>query len=67
MAARSRDTMAWPHGQSLPVPVLDADVAADFLITRTSDSDQQAARDLASELDGLPPARAQAAAFNIST
>jgi Swt1-like HEPN/Tetratricopeptide repeat len=53
----------WPHGQSLPVPVLEADVAADFLITRTSDPDVQAARELARELDGLPLALAQAAAY----
>ena len=57
----------WPHGQSLAVPVLDTDVAADFLITRTSDSDQQAARELASELDGLPLALAQAAAYILAT
>jgi hypothetical protein len=57
----------WPHGQPLPVPVLDADVAADFLITRTSDPDQQAARELARELDGLPLALAQAAAYILAT
>jgi hypothetical protein len=57
----------WPHGQSLAVPVLEADVAADFLITRTSDPDVQAARELASELDGLPLALAQAAAYILAT
>jgi Tetratricopeptide repeat len=57
----------WPHGQALAVPVLDTDVAADFLITRTSDPDQQAARELASELDGLPLALAQAAAYILAT
>jgi Tetratricopeptide repeat len=57
----------WPHGQPLAVPVLDTDVAADFLITRTSDPDQQAARELASELDGLPLALAQAAAYILAT
>ena len=57
----------WPHGQSLPVPVLGADVAADFLVTRTSDPDKQAARELASELDGLPLALAQAAAYILAT
>jgi hypothetical protein len=57
----------WPHGQSLPVPVLEADVAADFLITLTSDQDEQAARELARELDGLPLALAQAAAYILAT
>ena len=57
----------WPHGQSLPVPVLEADVAADFLVTRTGDTDQRAARELAYELDGLPLALAQAAAYILAT
>jgi hypothetical protein len=57
----------WPHGQSLPVPVLEADVAADFLTTHTSDPDQQAAWELARELDGLPLALAQAAAYILAT
>src|ERR1039457_2235456 len=57
----------WPHGQPLAVPVLDTDVAADFLVTRTSDADPQAARELASELDGLPLALAQAAAYILAT
>ncbi len=57
----------WPHGQPLAVPVLGTDVAADFLITRTSDPDQQAARELVSELDGLPLALAQAAAYILAT
>jgi hypothetical protein len=57
----------WPHGQSLMVPVLETDVAADFLIAQTGDPDQQAARDLASELDGLPLALAQAAAYVLAT
>jgi hypothetical protein len=57
----------WPHGQSLPVPVLETEVAADFLTTRTSDPDQQAARELASELGRLPLALAQAAAYILAT
>jgi hypothetical protein len=57
----------WPHGQSLAVPVLETEVAADFLITRTSDPDLQAARELARELDGLPLALAQAAAYVLAT
>jgi hypothetical protein len=57
----------WPHGQPLAVPVLDTDVAADFLLTRTSDADKQAARELARELDGLPLALAQAAAYILAT
>ena len=44
---------AWP-GQPLNVPMLDLDVAAGFLVDRTSDPDLQAARDLADALGGLP-------------
>jgi len=29
----------WPHGQPLAVPVLETEVAADFLVIRTSDPD----------------------------
>ncbi len=36
----------WP-GPALDVPVLDPDVAAGFLVSRTGDPDRQAARDLA--------------------
>ena len=53
----------WPAGQALEVPVLDRDVAADFLVTRTGDADRQAARHLAGELGGLPLALEQAAAY----
>ena len=52
----------WP-GQLLNVPMLDRDVAAGFLVDRTSDPDLQAARDLADELGGLPLALEQAAAY----
>ncbi len=52
----------WP-GQPLDVPVLDLDVAADFLVNRTGDPDRQAARDLADVLGGLPLALEQAAAY----
>ena len=52
----------WP-GQPLEVPVLDPDVAAGFLVSRTGDLDRQAARDLAVELGGLPLALEQAAAY----
>ena len=51
------------HGHTIDVPVLDQDVAADFLISRTGDPDQQAALDLATELGGLPLALEQAAAY----
>ena len=37
----------WPPGQALDVPVLDAEVAADFLVNRTGDPDRAAARELA--------------------
>ena len=50
-------------GQALEVPVLDPEVAADFLVNRTGDPDRQAARDLAGELGGLPLALEQAAAY----
>ena len=56
----------WP-GQPLDVPVLDPDVAADFLVSRTGDPDRQAARDLADELGGLPLALEQAAAYMQAT
>jgi hypothetical protein len=52
----------WP-GQSLDVPMLDPDVAAAFLVSRTGDPDRQAARALAWELGGLPLALEQAAAY----
>ena len=57
----------WPPGQVLDVPALDTDVAAGFLLTRTGDADQAAARELASELDGLPLALEQAAAYMQAT
>ena len=53
----------WPPGQALDVPVLDRDVAADFLVNRTGDPDRAAARELAAELGGLPLALEQAAAY----
>jgi hypothetical protein len=53
----------WPPGQALEVPVLDAKVAAGFLISRTGDPDQRAAAELADELGGLPLALEQAAAY----
>jgi hypothetical protein len=52
----------WP-GQAVDVPVLEPDVAAGFLISRTGDPDRTAARDLAGVLGGLPPALEQAAAY----
>jgi hypothetical protein len=53
----------WPPGQAVDVPVLDADVAAGFLVSRTGDADQVAARELAGLLGGLPLALEQAAAY----
>jgi hypothetical protein len=53
----------WPPGQALDVPVLDPQVAARFLVSRTRDPDQQAALELAGELGGLPLALEQAAAY----
>jgi hypothetical protein len=53
----------WPSSQALNVPLLDPQAAADFLVTRTGDPDQQAALGLASELGWLPLALEQAAAY----
>jgi len=53
----------WPGKSVLDVPVLDLDVAAGFLASRTTDPDQEAANDLALELGGLPLALEQAAAY----
>ena len=53
----------WPPGQALDVPVLDPEVAAEFLVSRTGDTDRRAARELAGELGGLPLALEQAAAY----
>jgi hypothetical protein len=54
---------AWPLGRGVEVPVLSIDVAASFLVSRTGDSDSQAASALAEELGGLPLALEQAAAY----
>jgi Tetratricopeptide repeat len=53
----------WPRGQAVEVPPLGTGVAAAFLVNRTGDPDEQAATDLAGELDGLPLALEQAAAY----
>ena len=53
----------WPAGWALDVPVLDAEVAAAFLVNRTGDPDQAAAQALAVALGGLPLALEQAAAY----
>ena len=52
----------WP-GQAVDVPVLDQEVAAAFLLTRTGSADEGAARELAGELGGLPLALEQACAY----
>lgn len=57
----------WSAGQALDVPVLDIEVAADFLVSRTGDPDRAAARELAVELGGLPLALEQAAAYMQAT
>jgi hypothetical protein len=53
----------WPPGQALEVPVLDPEVAAEFLVGRTGDQDRKTALGLADELGGLPLALEQAAAY----
>ena len=57
----------WPRGQALEVPVLNREVAADFLVNRTGDADRAAALELAAELGGLPLALEQAAAYMQAT
>jgi hypothetical protein len=57
----------WPPGQALDVPVLDTEVAADFLVNRTGDPDRAAAWELAETLGGLPLALEQAAAYMQAT
>ena len=53
----------WPPGQAVEVPVLDRQVAAGFLVSRTGDADRRAALELAAELGGLPLALEQAGAY----
>jgi hypothetical protein len=53
----------WPPGQVLDVPVLDPQMAGGFLVSRTGDTDQRAALELAGKLGGLPLALEQAAAY----
>jgi hypothetical protein len=57
----------WPGDQRLEVPTLDGGAAAAFLLARTGDSDLAAARELASEVGGLPLALEQAAAYMLAT
>ena len=57
----------WPRGQAVEVPVLDLEVAAGFLVSRTGDPDRAAAGELAAELGGLPLALEQAAAYMQAT
>jgi Domain of unknown function (DUF4062)/Tetratricopeptide repeat len=58
----SRDPFL-PPGLALDVPVLGKGIAAEFLVCRTGDTDEQAALGLAAELGGLPLALEQAAAY----
>jgi hypothetical protein len=53
----------WRPGQAVEVPVLDAEVAADYLVRRTGNADRGAALELAGELGGLPLALEQAGAY----
>jgi hypothetical protein len=57
----------WPGGQAVDVPKLRQDVAATFLQDRTGSADEDAALELAGELDGLPLALEQAAAYMQAT
>jgi hypothetical protein len=53
----------WRAGTVLHVPPLDVDVAAAFLVSRSGDTDHDSAEALAEEMDGLPLALEQAAAY----
>ncbi|MGX1887791.1 FxSxx-COOH system tetratricopeptide repeat protein [Streptomyces sp. NPDC055287] len=53
----------WPDNLDLSVPLLDPEVAARYLMTRTGDEDQDAAAELAGELGALPLALEQAASY----
>jgi hypothetical protein len=53
----------WPGRQVLDVPVLDPDVAVQFLVNRAADQDHATAATLAAELGRLPLALEQAAAY----
>ncbi len=53
----------WPGEQAVAVPVLDHESAAAFLLSHTNDTDTEAARQLATELGGLPLALEQVAAY----
>jgi hypothetical protein len=57
----------WPSSQAVEVPMLDIEVAAVFLVKQTGDPDSQTAAALARELDGLPLALEQAAAYILRT
>jgi Tetratricopeptide repeat len=55
---------AWPTGQGIEVPVLDAAAAAEFLTIRAAVPEAEGtAAELAAELGGLPLALEQAAAY----
>ena len=57
----------WGLGDVIDVPVLDRATAAEFLATRTGETDPSGAWDLAGELGGLPLALEQAAAYMRAT
>ena len=57
----------WPAGWAVQVPVLEVDVAAQFLAARTGYGDLSLAVELAGELGGLPLALDQAAAYMQAT
>ena len=57
----------WTIGQVVEVPVLETGIAAEFLMARTGDTSHDTARELASELGGLPLALEQAAAYMLAS
>ena len=57
----------WPPGWAVEVAVLSTEAAATYLVNRTGDPDGRAAERLAEELDRLPLALEQAAAYMQAT
>jgi tetratricopeptide (TPR) repeat protein len=57
----------WASVRAIEVPTLNLQVAAGFLMRRTSDPAERAAAELADELGGLPLALEQAAAYMRAT
>jgi hypothetical protein len=57
----------WPLGQGIEVPLLSADAATAFLVSRIGPADLEPTAALADELGGLPLALEQAAAYVLAS